>query len=185
MTRYDDGTVIIHARGDIDLITAHRPREVTVNAIEHAGGHGVAVDLSAVTFIDTVGLAALVTAAVPDEQSKLRITLEPAGRDEVVVVVTGELDCATADQLRATITALLHRADVHAIGLDLRGLGFIDSIGIGTLVVAQRISAQIGVRLRLIAVSAFAARILGVLGVDVMLGLPPARIDAATLVGAG
>ncbi|GII24855.1 STAS domain-containing protein [Planosporangium mesophilum] len=121
---------------------------------------------------------------VPDGQSRLRIAIEAAGRDEVVVVVTGELDCATADQLRTAITALLNRGDVHAIGLDLRGLGFIDSTGIGTLVVAQRISAQVGVRLRLTAVSAFAARVLGVLGVDVILGLPPARIDTTALVGA-
>jgi anti-anti-sigma factor len=123
--------------------------------------------------------------AVPGGRSKLRIAVEPAGHDEVIVAVRGELDCATADQLRAAITALLNGGDVHAIGLDLRGLGFIDSTGIGTLVVAQRISAQVGVRLRLIAVSAFAARVLGVLGVDVMLGLPPARIDTAAVVGAG
>jgi anti-anti-sigma factor len=122
--------------------------------------------------------------AVPDGQSKLRIAVEPAGRDEVIVAVRGELDCATADQLRAAITALLNRGDVHAIGLDLRGLDFIDSTGIGTLVVAQRISAQVGVRFRLTAVSAFAARVLGVLGVDIMLGLPPARIDTAALIAA-
>ncbi|HEV7896245.1 MAG TPA: STAS domain-containing protein [Planosporangium sp.] len=122
--------------------------------------------------------------AVPPEQSKLRIGIEPVGRGEVVVLVRGELDCATAEQLRAAITALLNRGDVTAIGLDLRGLGFIDSTGIGTLVVAQRISQQVGVRLRLTAVSAFAARILRVLGVDVMLGLPPAHNDTAALVGA-
>jgi anti-anti-sigma factor len=123
--------------------------------------------------------------AVPDGQPKLRIAVEPAGHDEVVVLVGGELDCATADQLRAAITELLNGGDIHAIGLDLRGLDFIDSTGIGTLVVAQRISAQVGVRFRLVAVSAFAARVLGGLGVDVMLGLPPARIDTAALVGAG
>jgi anti-anti-sigma factor len=122
--------------------------------------------------------------AVPHQRSKLQVRVEPAGRGEVIVAVRGELDCATADQLRAAISALLNRGDVHAIGLDLRGLGFIDSTGIGTLVVAQRISAQVGVRLRLTAVSAFAARVLGVLGVDVMLGLPPARIDTAALVAA-
>ncbi|GII23919.1 STAS domain-containing protein [Planosporangium mesophilum] len=122
--------------------------------------------------------------AVPPEQSKLRIGVESVGRGEVVVVVRGELDCATADQLRSAITALLNRGDITAIGLDLRGLGFIDSTGIGTLVVAQRISQQIGVRLRLTAVSAFAARILRVLGVDVMLGLPAAPSDDAALVGA-
>lgn len=122
--------------------------------------------------------------AAADEQPKLRITVEPAGPDEFAVAVYGELDCATADQLRAVLTELLNRGDIHAIGVDLRGLEFIDSTGVGTLVVAQRISAQVGVRLRLIAVSAFAARVLRILGVDVMLGLPPARIDGEALVRA-
>jgi anti-anti-sigma factor len=122
--------------------------------------------------------------AVPPERPKLRIGVEPAGRGEVIVAVRGELDCASADQLRAAITGLINRGDITAIGLDLRGLDFIDSTGIGTLVVAQRISQQVGVRLRLTAVSAFAARILAVLGVDVMLGLPPARTDTDALVGA-
>jgi anti-sigma B factor antagonist len=121
--------------------------------------------------------------AVPDGPSKVQIAVEPAGHHEAVVVVSGELDCATADQLRAALTELLNRGNISAIGLDLRRLDFIDATGIGTLVIAQRISAQIGVRFRLIAVSAFAAHVLGVLGVDVMLGLPPARIDTAALVG--
>ncbi|GAA1805639.1 STAS domain-containing protein [Planosporangium flavigriseum] len=121
--------------------------------------------------------------AVPEGQSKLRITVEPAGHNQVVVLVGGELDLATADQFRTAITAMLNRGDVHAIGVDLRELDFIDSTGVGTLVVAQRISAQVGVRFRLIAVSAFAARILRVLGVDVMLGLPEARIDTSAVVG--
>jgi anti-anti-sigma factor len=121
---------------------------------------------------------------VPDDQAKLRIGVEPAGRDEVIMAVGGKLGSATADRLRAAITALLNRGGIHTIGLDLRRLDFIDSTGIGTVVVAQRISAQVGVRLRLIAVSAFAARILGMLSVDVMLGLPPARIDTAALAGA-
>jgi anti-sigma B factor antagonist len=113
----------------------------------------------------------------------LQIEVEPVGRDEVTVSVRGELDCATADQLRAAITELLNRGGIAAIGLDLRGLEFIDSTGIGTLVVAQRICHQVGVRFRLTAVNAFAARILGVVGVDAALGLPTAT-GAAALVGA-
>jgi anti-anti-sigma factor len=121
---------------------------------------------------------------VPEDQAKLRIGVEPAGRDEVIMAVDGKLGSTTAHRLRTAITALLNRGGIHTIGLDLRRLDFIDSTGIGTLVVAQRISAQVGVRFRLTAVSAFATRILGVLGVDVLLGLPAARINTAALVGA-
>jgi anti-anti-sigma factor len=124
------------------------------------------------------------TTAAAQGRPRLQIGVELVGRDEVTVSVGGELDLATADQLRAAISALLNRGGVACIGLDLRGLDFIDSTGIGTLVVAQRICQQVGVKLRLTAVNAFAARILGVVGVDAALGLPPAHPDAAALVGA-
>jgi anti-sigma B factor antagonist len=78
----------------------------------------------------------------------LEIRVEPVSRNEVAVVVRGELDCATFGDLRAAITTLLNRGGFAAIGLDLRGLEFLDSIGIGTLVVAQRICQQVDVHLR-------------------------------------
>ena len=102
----------------------------------------------------------------------LHIRVEPVSRGEVVVVVRGELDCATSGQLRAAITALLNRGGIDAIGLDLHGLDLLDSIGIGTIVVAQRICRQVGVRLRLTAVNAFTARVLRVTGLHEALGLP-------------
>lgn len=116
---------------------------------------------------------------VAGDQAKLRIGVEPAGRDEVIMTVGGRLGSATAHRLRTAITAILNRGGVRTIGLDLRRLNSIDSTGIGTLVIAQRISAQVGVRLRLTAVSASVARRLSTLGMDVMRGLPPARINTA------
>ncbi|GII22560.1 hypothetical protein [Planosporangium mesophilum] len=67
---------------------------------------------------------------------------------------------------------------------DRRGLDFIDSAGIGALVTARSISAQVGVPRRLTAVSVVTARVLGVLGVDLMRGPPPARIGTAAPVDA-
>jgi anti-anti-sigma factor len=114
----------------------------------------------------------------------LEICLEPVRPGEVVVLVRGALDCATSGQFRAAITALLNRGSVESIGVDLRGVDFIDSTGIGTLVVAQRICQAVGVRLRLIAVSAFASRLLGIVGIEEALGLP-ARTDDGDLVSTG
>jgi anti-sigma B factor antagonist len=57
-------------------------------------------------------------------------------------------------------------------------VGFIDSIGIGTLVAAQRICQQVGVRLRLTAASAFASRLLHVTGIDEALGIPASAAEA-------
>ena len=94
------------------------------------------------------------------------IDVEPGATGEAVVLVRGELDAATAGRLRGVVTALLNRGGVTAIGLDLRGLTFIDSTGIGTLVVAKRICGQVGVRLRVSAMSRTVAQVLGVTGVS-------------------
>jgi anti-anti-sigma factor len=120
------------------------------------------------------------TAAATEPEATLHIGVEPVRHGEVVVQVRGVLDCATADRLRAAVTALLNRGGTTTIGLDLRGLDFIDSTGIGTLVVAQRICQQVGVGLRLTAASAFAARLLGMVGVDAALGLPATGIGGLT-----
>jgi anti-sigma B factor antagonist len=108
----------------------------------------------------------------------LEIRVKPAARDEVVVSARGELDWATSGELRAAITALLNRGGIGAIGLDLSAVEFIDSIGIGTLVAAQRICQQVGVRLRLTAASAFTARLLHVVGVGEALGVPAPAAEA-------
>jgi anti-sigma B factor antagonist len=60
--------------------------------------------------------------------------LEPhrLGR-HTVVGVTGELDVASAPALRDTLLALLDRGDGASLVVDLRGVTFIDSTGIGSL----------------------------------------------------
>jgi anti-sigma B factor antagonist len=60
VTYHDDGPATIHGRGDLDMTTTGVLRRIVAEAVEHAGSYGVALDLSAVTFIDSVGLAALV-----------------------------------------------------------------------------------------------------------------------------
>jgi anti-sigma B factor antagonist len=117
--------------------------------------------------------------AASEPETALDIGVEPIQQGEVVMHVRGVLDLATADQLRAAVTALLNHGGITTIGLDLRGLDFIDSTGIGTLVVALRICEQVGVRLRLTAVGAFAARLLGIVGVDAALGLPAISTETA------
>jgi anti-anti-sigma factor len=50
-----------------------------------------------------------------------------------VVGVTGELDVASAPALRDTLLALLNRGDGASLVVDLRGVTFIDSTGVGSL----------------------------------------------------
>lgn len=49
-----------------------------------------------------------------------------------VVPVTGEIDVSTAPALRDTALALLNRGTPHLV-LDLRGVTFMDSTGLGSL----------------------------------------------------
>lgn len=59
--------------------------------------------------------------------------LDPARCGQHVVVgVTGELDVATAPVLRDSVLGLLNRG-VESLVLDLRGVTFIDSTGVGSL----------------------------------------------------
>jgi anti-sigma B factor antagonist len=111
----------------------------------------------------------------------LDIRVEPVNRDDVVVVVRGELDWATSAQLRAAITALLNRGGLSVIGLDLGAVEFLDSIGVGTIVVAGRICQQVGVRMHVTAASAHATRLLHVTGVGEALGLPMGTDEVAAV----
>jgi anti-sigma B factor antagonist len=53
------------------------------------------------------------------------------------VVVRGEIDMATAPQLRDTLLGLVDRG-VTRISLDCRGLDFLDSSGIGVLIAVRK-----------------------------------------------
>jgi anti-sigma B factor antagonist len=94
------------------------------------------------------------------------LDIKSTGWKTVTTVVRGELDMRQATALRAAITGLLNRGDVTAIDLDISDVTFIDSTGLGTIVVAHRIAAELGVSLRVTASSLFAARLLNFIGAD-------------------
>lgn len=111
------------------------------------------------------------------------LDIQTTGRGKITVAVRGELDLRNAPALRAAITALLNRGDVTAIDLDLGAVTSADPSGLGTVIVAHRIAAGVGVGLRLTEVSPLTGRLLQLLGAD---ELVPAqrraeRIPQATL----
>jgi anti-sigma B factor antagonist len=57
--------------------------------------------------------------------------------DGALVVVRGEVDMATAPQLRDTLLALVD-GGASRIALDCRGLDFLDSSGIGVLIAVRK-----------------------------------------------
>jgi anti-sigma B factor antagonist len=102
------------------------------------------------------------------------VRVEKIDPGEAVVRVAGELDLASAGDLRMAVTDLINAGAPKVIGLDLRDLTFIDSTGIGTLVVALRICDSVGVAFSLVAVSPFVAHVLTVAGVHDALGVADA-----------
>lgn len=62
---------------------------------------------------------------------ELEITVEGAN---LKVRVTGELDEATHDQFRTAVEAALDRSRARHVHLDLSGVTFIDSSGLGAII---------------------------------------------------
>jgi len=56
--------------------------------------------------------------------------------------------------------------------VDLSGVTFLDSTGVGTLVVAARICAEVSVRFRVVDPNPFIAKLFTVVGVAEVLGVP-------------
>ena len=89
---------------------------------------------------------------------------------ETVVTLAGELDLSTADVLATTVSDEL-RLNPGRIVLDLAGLTFCDSLGLGTLVVLSRTARNQQTYLQLRNPSQFFTRMLDVTGVGQSLNL--------------
>jgi len=63
----DDGTVVVHVHGELDALTAPAVRQALSTVIDEHGSLSVRIDLSGMTFIDSMGLSVLL-----DPLNKLR-----------------------------------------------------------------------------------------------------------------
>jgi anti-sigma B factor antagonist len=104
----------------------------------------------------------------------LSIETRRQGERETVIALHGEVDYATALDLRAAISATLSTGDVDKIIVDLAGVTFLDSTGVGTLVVATRICNDLRVDFRIRESNPFIANLFTVVGVADTLGIPAA-----------
>jgi anti-sigma B factor antagonist len=103
----------------------------------------------------------------------LSIETGERGDRTFVVALHGEVDYASARQFREAVSAALASGTVRNLVVDLAGVTFLDSTGVGTLVVASRICEEFGVRLHVRNVNPFIARLFAVLGVCEALGVEP------------
>lgn len=86
--------------------------------------------------------------------------------DEVTVVrVRGEFDLAGVDTFRRVV-AEAGVAGTDVVEIDLRDVSFIDSSGVGAIVVAAREAAAGGRQIRIGARSSFVERVLEVSGLE-------------------
>ena len=77
--------------------------------------------------------------------------IEVSRSSEVTVVIpTGDLDMAVADTVKRTLTDLIERGQSKLV-MDLGGVGYIDSSGMGALVAAMKQARAAGGDVRLCA----------------------------------
>ena len=95
----DRATLIVAARGELDLGTAP-DLEAALEEARTAGFERVVLDLSAVTFMDSTGIA-LVVAASTDRPGRRAVEVEPGtGQPRDVLALSGVLD--RLGQVRST-----------------------------------------------------------------------------------
>jgi anti-anti-sigma factor len=92
----------------------------------------------------------------------LSITFQPATDRSTVLLLHGVLDCHTAVELRAAISAAVARPPApRRIVIDLQNIRSVDDSGVGTLVVAGRICRDLGIDLAVRHPSSLVRQLLG------------------------
>lgn len=93
-----DDSIVVSVAGEIDTLTTPRLRQAVGEAIDEAAGGSVIVDLTAVTFLGSPGLAALVEAVgqaqrrggplrvVVDKSRPVLRPIELTGLDDVLAL---------------------------------------------------------------------------------------------------
>lgn len=98
----------------------------------------------------------------------MQITTQRTGA-ALHAALSGELDHHSAEKVRKELDAAI-RDGVRELVLDLSGLTFMDSSGIGVILGRYRLIREQGGRVRVSAMSTYAARILKMAGILTLLG---------------
>jgi len=86
---FDPAGLVITVRGELDVATAPALREHLDAAIE-AGKHRLVIDLSAVSFLDSIALATIVHAKqLLPEEGKIAMAIDPSSYVMLVFESTG------------------------------------------------------------------------------------------------
>jgi anti-sigma B factor antagonist len=102
-----------------------------------------------------------------------QVTSDRSG-GELSIGVSGDLDMLTSPSVERRIVDLIARDGVADVRIDLSDVGFFDSAGVRTLVVAKQEASRRHLPLRVTAASPQCRRVLQVSGLESMFDLRPA-----------
>jgi len=88
--------------------------------------------------------------------------------ERIVVHVAGEVDLASAPELDEQLATVMGQAPSHLV-VDLSGVTFMDSTGLGVLVRALKRSRELDIRLDLIVTNERVLKVFGITGLDTVL----------------
>lgn len=108
---------------------------------------------------------------------EFHVSVQPANGEATVVTVQGEVDVYTAPKLREEIQRLFDGGAKH-VAVDLAGVAYMDSSGLGVLIGALKRAREAGGNLVVAAPTPRIARILDVTGLSRIFGVR-ASIDEA------
>jgi anti-sigma B factor antagonist len=110
---------------------------------------------------------------VPTESdTAMQVSVAHHPPNTAVLVLRGSLDIDTAPSLKANLSRLVDRAAPRVV-VDVSGLDFCDSMGVGVLVTAHGRAMERGGWVRLAAPSGFLRRLFATLGLTDYLALFP------------
>lgn len=108
---------------------------------------------------------------------ELRVASSQIGASTHVVAVTGELDLYSAEQLQRALAELIDKG-AQGVVLDLMGVSFIDSAGLGVLLDALKRLRATDNALALVVTDYDVERLLGITGLDATLAIFRSRDEA-------
>ncbi|WP_312719736.1 STAS domain-containing protein [Mobilicoccus sp.] len=118
--------------------------------------------------------------------TELTVTSEDLG-PFTVVETTGDLDLVSAPVLRTSLESLFRDGRIRLI-LDLRGVPFVDSTGLGVLVGALRAVKPHGGDIRIVCTAERVLRVFSITGLDQVFEVfdsPQSAVDAAAAASRG
>lgn len=86
--------------------------------------------------------------------------------DTVIIKIEGEIDHHTAKEIRTKVDAIVMSARPKEIALDLSGITFMDSSGLGLIMGRYALASEVGAQLCVLTPTDAVARIMLMAGLD-------------------